>query len=228
MIKKLHNPLDKCELKIDSEAKGTFSGYASVFDEIDNVGDTITPGAYKSTLKNSRSPSMFVNHNSYEVPIGDWKELKEDEKGLFGKGIIDMNHKDGPTVFSALKRGAMDGLSIGFMIPKGGAEINDEGIRVIKHIDLKEISIVNFPADTHARIEQVKAEIETIQTLREAEYILRESGYTKSAATALVSRIKTLARRDADLKLQDEITELKKAINEKSLTDQLVEAIKQL
>jgi len=224
MLQKIHNPLDACGLKF-AGSKGEFEGYASVFNGIDSYGDTILPGAYEKTLQSNRSPSMFVNHRSIDVPVGDWISLKEDNTGLIVKGRIDLNHKDGPTVFSALKRGAMDGLSIGFTIPEGG-ETEKDGVREISEISLKEISVVNFPADDEARVSIVKADFRDLETLRDYETFLRDSGvFTKSAAIALISRIKELARRDAELELDNKVAEKKKAIKVNDQTQKLVNLI---
>lgn len=196
MIHKLDTPLVACHLKFASDDQGEFEGYASVFNGVDSYRDTILPGAFAKTLKEN-TPKMFVNHDSWAVPVGDWIELKEDDKGLFVKGKIDLIHKDGPTVYSALKRGAMDGLSIGFRIPIGGTEEGDEGKRIIGEIDLKEISPVNFPADDAARISTVKSDLESIESFKDLEIILRDAGFSKSAAKVVVSRAKYLSQRDA-------------------------------
>ena len=98
MIHKMDNPLAQCQLKFDSNAKGEFEGYASVFNGVDSYKDTILPGAFKKTLKKERNPSMFINHNSYAIPVGDWVSLKEDDTGLLVKGRVDQNHTDGFSV----------------------------------------------------------------------------------------------------------------------------------
>ena len=195
MIQKLKNPLEHCHLKFAANDKGEFEGYASVFNGVDSYRDTILPGAFAESIK-AGTPKMFINHDSWGVPVGDWVNLSEDDTGLLVKGKIDMIHKDGPTVYSALKRGAMDGLSIGFRIPIGGAEESDEGTRIIGNIDLKEISVVNFPADGDARISVVKSDIESIDNFKDLEAILRDAGFSVSAAKVFMSRAKTLTQRD--------------------------------
>ena len=219
MIHKLDNPLSDCEIKLDSTKQGVFEGYASKFGGVDSYGDTIMKGAYVKTLKSGRNPSMFVNHDSYQVPVGDWTHLSEDDHGLYVKGKVDLNHKDGPTVYSALGRGAMDGLSSVYKVAKGGGTENETGGMDLSEIILKEISVVNFPADDEARISVVKHAIETIENLRDAEAFLRDAGYSKSAAKAFISRIVSMSRRDAD-KPSDEII--------KDVTDSLVGFINKL
>ena len=223
MLHKLHNPNESCELKFSSSKTGVFEGYASKFGGVDSYGDTILKGAYEKTLKEDRKPSMFVNHDSFVVPVGDWLELSEDDVGLVVVGQVDMKHKDGPTVHSALKRGAMDGLSIGYKVAKGGGVENDNGGMDLSEIILREISVVNFPADDAARISNVKQEIENLKTLKDFELFLRDSGsFSKSAATAFVSRINKL--KQSESVANDEIAELKARIIRDN-TQRLIDAI---
>lgn len=195
MLHKLHNPIQKCQLKFDSEA-GVFSGYASVFNSVDKVGDTILPGAFKSSL--DRRIKMFVNHKQHEVPVGDWVEMKEDDYGLKAVGQIDMNHKDGPTVYSALKRGAMDGLSIGFTAKSDDFTEQEEGGRLYKNLSLLETSIVSFPCEGKAVITDVK-HIQELTSLKDFEDYLREAcDLSRSMAKVFVSQFRDCVQRDAE------------------------------
>jgi len=63
---------------------------------------------------------------------------------------------------------------------------------------LKEISVLNFPADDKARISVVKQDIESIESFKDLETLLRDAGFSKSAAKVFMSRAKTLTRRDAE------------------------------
>ena len=48
--------LNQIEVKFDDARRGFFSGYASVFGGVDAYGDTIMPGAYKSTIEMRKRP----------------------------------------------------------------------------------------------------------------------------------------------------------------------------
>ena len=223
MLHKLYNPNESCELKFSNSKAGEFEGIASIFGGVDSYGDTILKGAYSDTLKKDRTPSMFVNHDSHQVPVGDWVELSENDDGLHVVGRIDMNHKDGPTVYSALKRGAMSGMSIGYKVAKGGGVENDNGGQDLSKIILKEISVVNFPADDFARVSNVKTEILGLKTLKDFEMFLRDSGgFSRSMATAYTSQIKKLLQSDSVA--VDEIAELKARIISEN-TQRLIDAI---
>ena len=227
MIIKRNNPFGTCELKFSKAGTGEFEGYASVFDGVDSYQDTIEKGAFAKSIKSGKTIPMFINHDSWAIPAGKYISLKEDDTGLLVVGKIDLNHKDGPSLYSAMKEETMDGLSIGFRIRKGGAyEDEDTGVRVITDIDLKEISAVNFPADDAARISMVKSEIETLETLKDFELFLRDSAnFSKSAATAFVSRIRKL--KQGDPAADDEITELKARIVREN-TNHLIDVIRKL
>jgi hypothetical protein len=227
MIHKLHNPLERCNLKFDSE-EGIFEGFASVFGGNDAVNDTISKGAFTNTLKRDRAPLMLFQHNPNQV-IGKWIGLAEDDEGLIAKGEFTPGHSLASDVRASAMHGAIDGLSIGFRIPKDGAEKKEEGGRTINEIDLVEISIVSMPADGAARISVVKAEIDDIESLREAELFLRDLGeFSRSTATAYVSRIQKLAQRDAAESVRDEITELKAKLSVKNSTESILDLIHKL
>ena len=227
MFLKVDNPLSQCNLKFDNDS-GEFEGYASVFGGNDAVNDTIEKGAFSQSLEKGERISMFVNHNSMDVPVGDWVELSEDDTGLHAKGRIDLNHRDGPTVYSALKRSAMDALSIGFRMNKGDFEEKDDGGRIIKNLELKEISIVNFPADNSARIAVVKSDIDSITSLRDAEQLLRDSGFSKSMAIAFVSQLKNVIRSDSEAVFKEQITELKARLQGASQFEHLLKTLRSL
>jgi uncharacterized protein len=83
--------------------------------------------------------------------------------------------------------GALNGLSIGFM-SKQWAYDRETEVRTLTEIDLWEVSLVTFPANEKARVTNVKSADE-LATPKDAERILRDAGFSKSNATAIVSRV---------------------------------------
>lgn len=192
--------LEAVEFKFDEGRSGTFSGYASVFGGVDSYGDTIMPGAYKKTLRKRARP-VQLRWNHYGDVIGKWVEITEDEKGLFVTGELTPGHSKAADVYALLKHGAISGLSIGYR-PVQIRELGD-GKRELKEIELIEISVVESPADMAAQIGDVKSVIEGAESLKEIESLLRESGgFSRNDATALVSRIKSLAHGDREAEKQ--------------------------
>jgi HK97 family phage prohead protease len=200
MIARKNIGLNDVELKFADN--GGFKGYASVFGGVDSYDDTILAGAYKGVIDKiqnggAQMPKMFVNHRSWDIPVGKYSYIEEDEKGLYVEGEFTRGNPQADIVKAALQHGTVDGLSIGFMI--GDYEMIDKDgskIRVIKSVkELPEISIVTYPADESARVDltSVKSTLENINSVKDLEDFLREvGGFSKSLAMATVSRSKRI------------------------------------
>lgn len=196
MLNKSFNPVSACGIKAKGE--GVFTGYASVFDSNDLVGDTIKPGAFKGYTGNVIP--LFINHDYGAVPVGSLKGA-EDNHGFFVEASINLQHTDGPTVYSALKRGDVTGLSIGFSMGPDDYEKKQDGGREIHKLNLKEVSVVTWPCEPKAQITSVKSfdESETIRDLEKA--IREEFGLSKSAACRFLSRVKSVIRGELEADL---------------------------
>jgi len=171
-------------------ADGTVEGYGSVFGVRDNYDDVISKGAFVQSLKDHKAagtmPAMLWQHDA-DKPIGVWTEMVEDEKGLRIKGQLAMETVKGKEAHALLKMGALNGLSIGFM-SKEWAYDRETEVRTLTAIDLWEVSLVTFPANEKARVTNVKSADE-MATPKDAEKALRDAGFSKSDATAFVSRV---------------------------------------
>ena len=222
------NPLEQCEIKA-KDSGWTFEGYASKFGGVDSYNDTIEKGAYEKTLQERAMPVfMRFEHNVGMLPPGKWKEVKEDNTGLFVSGELTKGMSLSTDIKAAMEHGTLQGLSIGYRIPKGGAE-EKEGIRHLKQIDLVEISIVQNPADTGAMITGMKAEIETLDGLKEFEYFLRDVGdFSAAAAKCYISRLKSFIERDVSKERDEEIAHLKTQLESQSNAAKFAAIIKDL
>lgn len=171
---------------------GAIEGYGSVFGVRDNYDDVIAKGAFLESLKAHNAegtmPAMLWQHDACE-PIGVWTEMVEDGKGLRVKGQLALDTVRGKEAHALVKLGALNGLSIGFQAVPGTSKYNDDGVRVLTAIDLWEVSLVTFPANEKARVTNVKASPDDVNSPKDAERILREAGFSKADATALVSRL---------------------------------------
>ena len=147
---------------------------------------------------------MLWNHSTNE-PIGVYTKLIEDEKGLYveGKLLVDDVPKAKST-HALLKAGAIDGLSIGYRTVKSSYNENTD-IRELIELDLGEISIVTTPANEKSTVISVKSKLEDgeLPTLPEFEKFLRESGFSKTQATAIAGKgLRHLLSESEDEKLQ--------------------------
>jgi hypothetical protein len=191
--------LSDCEIKLDG-GEGRFAGYASVFGGVDSYGDTIIKGAYDYSLKKNGKPKMFVQHESWGLPIGKWLTAKEDDHGLYVEGEFTPGLGRAQDTYAALKHGTVDGLSIGFLLKKDDFEELEDGKRLIKRVSLlAEVSIVTYPADSAARVDlaSVKSAVDELETIRDFERFLRDAGgLSKGLTQALISRAKVVFGRE--------------------------------
>ncbi|MEY8521741.1 HK97 family phage prohead protease [Lachnospiraceae bacterium 38-10] len=154
------------------EESGEFSGHAAVFDNVDDGGDIIEPGAFSRTIKeNFDRIKILSQHNDCDLPIGKPIELREDDKGLFVRGKISDTQK-GRDVQTLLKDGVLNELSIGYDAITFDFD-SDKGVRHLKEVRLWEISIVTWAMNDQATIDEVKSLAESLKIEAKAGKITR-------------------------------------------------------
>jgi len=205
------------EVKEVDEQTGIFKGYGSTFGgKPDSYNDVIVNGAFSETLanggRNGFGVAMLWQHKT-DSPIGSWIELSEDKKGLPVTGKLTKGVQLADESLLLMKDKAIRGLSIGYDVPKDGYEYDDKtGIRYLKKINLWEISLVTFPANTRAQITTVKA-IEDAKTERELETALRDAGLSQKQALIMVSRCKPYLREIRERKSLKDVLSVLKSVN---------------
>jgi HK97 family phage prohead protease len=134
-------------------------------------------------------PMMFWMHQTDQVP-GVWVDMAEDAKGLYVKGEL-VDTALGRDVRTLLTKNAVRGLSIGYQ--PIASDWHSDGARVLKQLDLFEVSIVSMAMNPLARVEAVKARLsasgEYVPTEREVEEHFRTMGCSKSVARLLTARV---------------------------------------
>jgi HK97 family phage prohead protease len=127
------------------------AGYASTFGgEPDSYGDIIAAGAFTESI--ATRPTKFL-YEHFE-PIGKQLEIREDDKGLFGRWSI-VNTRTGEDAYKLAKAGVLDSLSIGYFTVD--ADYDKDGVRILRKVDLYEVSAVAIPANKSAVITDVKS-----------------------------------------------------------------------
>ena len=146
---------------------GSFTGYASVFHHRDAQGDSVISGAFRESLLHwrrlKRLPPLLWQHDT-NSPIGAFKNIYEDNYGLWVEGQLALEIGRAREAHALLKIKAIDGLSIGYN-PITSTPIIGGGKR-LEHIALHEISLVTIPANDAARISSVKASLATLHEKR--------------------------------------------------------------
>jgi HK97 family phage prohead protease len=210
-----HDILDlECEYKeMDTDDDGSFEGYASVFNNKDLGNDVIRQGAFTKTITGRKASSIkLLYQHKTDEPIGVIDSLEEDKRGLKIKGRLDMGTQKGREVFELMKMGALDSMSIGYRLTPDGYKYDDKNKRrVIKEVDLMEVSMVTFPMNPKAKITKVKlAEMDA----REIEAYLRDVGVMSTAVAKQTANVLYKSYQEINLYEQrDVVDSIKQLIN---------------
>lgn len=169
------------------EEQGVFSGYASIFGNVDDGGDIVEPGAFTKTIAEGVGRvKILALHNDTWLPIGKPVELREDSRGLYLKAKIS-DTSMGKDIKVLLRDGVLNELSIGY--DPVVFDYDENGIRHLREVKLWEVSIVTWAMNPLATITDYKAADTAqgaAQIVREAEREVKEGRKISGA------RLKTL------------------------------------
>lgn len=174
------------------DPSGTFSGYASVFGNIDSYGEVVEAGAFAESLKRIKESGdplpVLWQHRSSE-PIGGSDMLEEDDHGLKTDGFLLIDDiPQAKAAHTLMSKRIVKGLSIGYYVE--ASSYNEKtGVRTLQKLDLVEYSVVTFPANELATVDAVKSILRDgrLPSAKAFEDFLRESGFSKTQATAIAS-----------------------------------------
>lgn len=129
-------------------------------------GDTMTQSAIADMERAANNNlTIYLNHE-YRVPedvAGSVEYAKAHIRGVDQDGnpnvdldmdiVINDENPRAVQTFKSIEKGTKLGLSIGAMIPEGGAKRQKSGSFVIEHVDLLETSLVSIPANPRSWVE---------------------------------------------------------------------------
>lgn len=165
------------KFKMDDVIEGAdgmvrFSGYANVA-TVDRTGDVIPPDAWRKAINGfmDYGPILYFMHD-WGMPIGRITDAKVTDQGLWVEGGIEKNESPdtGQPITHplaqvldyarmAVKKGLMQALSVGIRVYETGEEKRrddylgeERKVRVLKRVELLEISLVTIPASREAVI----------------------------------------------------------------------------
>lgn len=164
----------KFEIKALND-QGEFEGYAAVKGNVDAYGDIIENGAFKRTIRAKRAVPILFMHDPSK-PVGLSTYMQEDDKGLYTRGRLDLSTELGKMVYSGLKMGYIDSMSIGYNVIQD--DVNKRGNRLLKEIKLLEYSLITkgFAANELALVSGFKSThdydslLKRIKQLEEQQY----------------------------------------------------------
>jgi len=187
-------------LEIKALKNRQFEGHGSIFGNVDLGGDIVIPGAFKRTLAEHKRkgvlPQMFWAHQMDQVP-GKWLEMGEDDTGLRVKGEL-ADTQLGNDTHTLLKMDAVRGMSIGYQTKD--YDFNEQGHRLLKEVDLFEVSIVSLAMNPAAQIQYVKSRLsvngeyvptteEIAHLKRDAEHYLQSNGMNRKMAVTCAANM---------------------------------------
>jgi HK97 family phage prohead protease len=179
------------EFKFSSDT-GEISGYGSTFGNKDHGGDIVSNGAFAKSLAEHKDagtmPAMLWGHDPNE-PVGVWTDATEDRKGLLLKGKLSLGTQRGSDARALAKDGAL-ALSIGYATRDA---VYQDGARLLKDLQLYEVSLVAMPMNPQATITSIKNSSgsgNAADTIRDAvafEKFLKAHGFANQFARRLAA-----------------------------------------
>ncbi len=154
-----------CEIRaktsIDNEAL-TLEGRPIVYDSKTIINDPA--GSFFEIIRNGAldgadltDARLLYNHDLSKIPLArtpKTMQLIKDAAGL--KMVAHLaNTEEAKSVYTAVKRGDLSGMSFAFKVPKGGDryDVKSNTREILKIEKVYEISIVPFPAYSQASVE---------------------------------------------------------------------------
>ena len=143
------------DLEVRAEGNGmTLRGYAAVFNSPSQplpFIETIERGAFSDSLKSRNDVKLLWNHDTSTV-LGSTRagtlRLIEDERGLLVEADLP-DTQAGRDAATLIQRGDVTAFSFGFRIPAGGDVWRSATERILKRVNVHEVSVgVAFPAYT--------------------------------------------------------------------------------
>lgn len=177
------------ELRAADGEEGVIEGTPIVFNQKTRISDWA--GEYdeiidRAALNNAdlKDVRLFVNHDIDKITLARSRKGNEnstmsftvDDEGLHIKAKLDIeNNTEARALYSAVKRGDMDGMSFMFRIRGDEWQDIDKDIpcRIVKDISIvHEVSVVNFPAyqgtSVNARSGSQESEYSPLEEARKA------------------------------------------------------------
>jgi HK97 family phage major capsid protein/HK97 family phage prohead protease len=176
-------------IKSVDDQTGTFTGLASVFDNLDAHGDIVRRGAFSKSLQSGQSIPLIWAHKADDPRnyVGDVVEAAETDQGLQVVGKFDLGTEHGQAAYRNVKGRRVAGLSIGYAIRNAvktaeGNELTD--------LELVEVSIVARGANDRALVTSVKADTWPTAPIRRALTRTGAERYLKEGPTTVMTDTK--------------------------------------
>lgn len=156
------------EIKAANEEEGVagiFTGYASVFGNVDSYGDVVARGAFTKSLatygKDGAGIPCYWGHKMDDpmMNIGQTISAVEDDHGLLVKVQLDLENPNAAYVHRLIKQGRVSMMSFAYEINEAAwVETLEEQFYELRDLSIFEVSVVPIGANTSTEITSVKAD----------------------------------------------------------------------
>ncbi len=98
--------------------------------------------------------SLFINHNTYELPIGKFENVRLEDKKLKADAVFDEADDESMKIFNKLAKGFLKSFSVGIDVISKELSKEIEGVKYydITKWALNEASVVGIPAIPNAKV----------------------------------------------------------------------------
>jgi len=214
----------KCHLSSETVNEENKSVEVVLSDETEIVRYSWEDGEYYLTLSHEESAvnleraeilALFINHDTYDLPIGKFSNVRLEDKKLKATAFFDEDDTESMKIFNKLKKGFLQSFSVGVNIDTKILTKEENGIKYYKATrwSLNEASVVGIPAIPNAKV-GLKNEVAT-DALLQAKTAKINTGVTmkfdrdnlddtEASFNALVANRDTLTSRMESLKIDGE------------------------
>jgi len=132
-------------------------------DESEVVRYSWSDGKYFLTLKHGEDNvdlsrkdilSLFVNHNTYELPIGKFEDVRLEDNKLKAWAVFDNDDEMSMKIFKKLAKGFLQSFSVGISVITKELVKEDDGVKYydVTKWGIDEASVVGIPAIPTAKV----------------------------------------------------------------------------
>ena len=168
----------------------------------------------KEFANSGRPLPMYVNHNSDQIPVGEWTSIEMDDDGMNASGRLFLNTTTGSDLYQVMSESPnmFGGVSVGAYADEyqwvkedgsamtvGSDNVYEDGYFQITKGGLRETSVVMHPNNPKAEIKKLEYFREDGSAdLKVLEEALRDAGLIRKDAVAAASVFKqVIEQRDA-------------------------------
>lgn len=168
----------------------------------------------KEFAASGRPLPMYVNHNSDQIPVGEWTSIEMDDDGMNASGRLFLNTTTGSDLYQVMSESPnmFGGVSVGAYADEyqwvkedgtpmtvGSDNVYEDGYFQITKGGLRETSVVMHPNNPKAEIKKLEYfRADGSADLKVLEEALRDAGLIRKDAVAAASVFKqVIEQRDA-------------------------------